>query len=53
MPIPTRERLNIGYDDIRTINERIVYASISAFGEEDRKRGAPDSTRRRFGREPG
>ena len=46
MPIPTRERLNIGYDDIRTINERIVYASISAFGERGPEAGRPgfDST---------
>ena len=41
MPIPTRERLNIGYDDIRMINERIVYASISAFGEKGTGSGAP------------
>lgn len=33
MPIPTRQRLKIGYDDIRKVNESIVYASISAYGE--------------------
>ncbi len=33
MPIPTRERLNISYEEIRALNERIVYASISAYGE--------------------
>lgn len=33
MPIPTRERLSIRYDDIRAMNERIVYASITAYGE--------------------
>ena len=33
MPIPTRERLSIAYDDIRAINERIVYATITAYGE--------------------
>lgn len=46
MPIPTRERLNIGYDDIRALNERIVYASISAYGEKGPEAGRPgfDST---------
>ncbi len=33
MPIPTRERLNISYDEIHALNPRIVYASISAYGE--------------------
>jgi crotonobetainyl-CoA:carnitine CoA-transferase CaiB-like acyl-CoA transferase len=33
MPIPTRERLNISYGDIRAINPKIIYASISAYGE--------------------
>lgn len=33
MPIPTRKRLNIGYDEIRAINPKIVYASITAYGE--------------------
>ena len=41
MPIPTRERLNIGYDAIRAINERIVYASISAYGEKGPEAGRP------------
>jgi crotonobetainyl-CoA:carnitine CoA-transferase CaiB-like acyl-CoA transferase len=46
MPIPTRERLSISYDDIRAINERIVYASISAYGEKGPEAGRPgfDST---------
>ncbi len=46
MPIPTRERLNIGYDAVRAINERIVYASISAYGEKGPEAGRPgfDST---------
>ena len=26
------ERLGIGYDDVRTVNDRIVYASLSGFG---------------------
>ena len=33
MPIPTRERLNITFEEIRSINDRIVYASITAYGE--------------------
>ena len=46
MPIPTRERLSISYDDIRAINECIVYASISAYGEKGPEAGRPgfDST---------
>ena len=46
MPIPTRERLSISYGDIRAINERIVYASISAYGEKGPEAGRPgfDST---------
>ena len=33
MPIPTRGRLDIAYEDIRALNPRIVYASITAYGE--------------------
>lgn len=33
MPIPTRKRLNIAYDTLRAINPRMVYASITAYGE--------------------
>ena len=33
MPIPTRGRLDIAYDDIRKLNPQIVYASITAYGE--------------------
>ena len=33
MPVPTRGRLDIGYEDIRALNPRIVYASITAYGE--------------------
>jgi len=29
----TAERLGVGYDDLREINRRLVYCSISAFGE--------------------
>lgn len=46
MPIPTRERLAISYEEIRAVNERIVYASISAYGEKGPEAGRPgfDST---------
>lgn len=46
MPIPTRERLAISYTDIRAMNERIVYASITAYGETGAEAGRPgfDST---------
>ncbi len=33
MPIPTRGRLDIAFEDIRALNPRIVYASITAYGE--------------------
>jgi crotonobetainyl-CoA:carnitine CoA-transferase CaiB-like acyl-CoA transferase len=29
----TAERLGIGYDDVRDVNDEIIYCSISAFGE--------------------
>ncbi|WP_254546735.1 CaiB/BaiF CoA transferase family protein [Halomarina pelagica] len=29
----TAERLGVGYDDVREVNEDVVYCSISAFGE--------------------
>jgi crotonobetainyl-CoA:carnitine CoA-transferase CaiB-like acyl-CoA transferase len=29
----TAERLDVGYDDLREVNEDVVYCSISAFGE--------------------
>jgi crotonobetainyl-CoA:carnitine CoA-transferase CaiB-like acyl-CoA transferase len=41
MPIPTRERLNISYEDIRALNAKIIYASISAYGETGPEAGRP------------
>lgn len=41
MPIPTRERLNISYEEIRAINPKIVYASITAYGETGPEAGRP------------
>ncbi|MEM7404802.1 MAG: CoA transferase [Pseudomonadota bacterium] len=46
MPVPTRERLAITYDEIRAIKADIVYASVSAYGEKGPEAGRPgfDST---------
>jgi len=41
MPIPTRERLAISYEDIHAINQKIIYASISAYGETGPEAGRP------------
>jgi len=40
-PVPTRERLEIGYDDIRKLNASVIYASISAYGESGPEAGRP------------
>ncbi|MEC7301277.1 MAG: CoA transferase [Pseudomonadota bacterium] len=34
MPLGPRERLRIRYEDIGPLNERLIYASVSAYGEE-------------------
>lgn len=46
MPIPTRERLSIGYESIKGLNKKIIYASISAYGEHGPEADRPgfDST---------
>jgi len=46
MPLGVRERLKIAWDDIRPLNPRIVYASLSAYGEtgEEAGRTGFDST---------
>lgn len=35
------ERLGLGYDDLRQVNERLVYASVSGFGREGRGASLP------------
>ena len=32
-PLPVRERLKIAYDDLLSINPRLIYASLTAYGE--------------------
>lgn len=32
-PLPVRDRLRLNYDDIRSANERIIYASLTPYGE--------------------
>jgi crotonobetainyl-CoA:carnitine CoA-transferase CaiB-like acyl-CoA transferase len=37
----TVDRLGVGYDDVRAVNERIVYVSISGFGQDGPYRDRP------------
>jgi formyl-CoA transferase len=32
-PFPVRNRLRLNYDDVRHVNERLIYASFSGYGE--------------------
>lgn len=43
MPSGPRERLKMRYEDVRGLNERLIYASISAYGE-----SGPESARTGF-----
>jgi len=43
MPSGPRERLGMTYEDVRTLNERLIYASITAYGE-----AGPESARTGF-----
>ena len=44
MPLPLRRSLNLNYDDIKDLNDRMIYASLTPYGEEgpDRDREAFD-----------
>lgn len=42
-PFPLRDRLNLNYDDIRSLNPSMIYASLSAYGE-----AGPDKDRESF-----
>ncbi|MFV2090079.1 MAG: CaiB/BaiF CoA transferase family protein [Pseudomonadales bacterium] len=42
-PLPMRRALNLNFDDIRPLNERMIYASLTAYGEE-----GPDKDREGF-----
>ncbi len=37
-PFPIRRALNLTYEDLRKLNERLIYASLSAYGEEGPQR---------------
>jgi crotonobetainyl-CoA:carnitine CoA-transferase CaiB-like acyl-CoA transferase len=45
-PMPVRERLRLAYDDVAGLNERLIYASLTGFGEAgaDRDQAGFDST---------
>ena len=45
-PLPVRERLRVGWEHVKDINPRLVYASFTGFGEEGPDRDQPgfDST---------
>ena len=45
-PLPVRERLGLRYDDIAPLNPRLIYASLTAYGEEgpEASRSGFDST---------
>jgi crotonobetainyl-CoA:carnitine CoA-transferase CaiB-like acyl-CoA transferase len=33
LPLPARGRLKVAYDDLKPLNERLIYASLTAYGE--------------------
>ena len=43
LPLPVRARLQIRWEDLQPQNERLIYASISAYGEQ-----GPDASRTGF-----
>jgi crotonobetainyl-CoA:carnitine CoA-transferase CaiB-like acyl-CoA transferase len=42
-PFPLRDRLNLNYEDIKSLNPSMIYASLSAYGE-----AGPDKDRESF-----
>lgn len=45
-PPPVREKLRLGYDDVKALNPRLIYASLTGYGESgpDRDRPGFDAT---------
>lgn len=45
-PFPVRDRLRLGYDVVKTVNPRLIYASFTGFGEDGPDKNQPgfDST---------
>ncbi|HEX3177762.1 MAG TPA: CoA transferase [Methylomirabilota bacterium] len=46
LPLDARARLRLRYDDLAPVNERLIYASVTAYGESGEEAGRPgfDST---------
>lgn len=40
-PFPVRERLKLRYEDVAHLNQRLIYASFSGYGEEGEDRNLP------------
>jgi len=38
-PLPVRETLKLRYEDLKPLNERLIYASVTAYGEEGPEAG--------------
>ncbi|HSI01936.1 MAG TPA: CaiB/BaiF CoA-transferase family protein, partial [Reyranella sp.] len=45
-PPPVRDKLRLGYDDVKTVNPKLIYASLTGYGETgpDRDRPGFDAT---------
>jgi crotonobetainyl-CoA:carnitine CoA-transferase CaiB-like acyl-CoA transferase len=44
-PPPVRRRLGIAFDQLSHINERLIYASLTAYGERGAEARLPCSTK--------
>jgi hypothetical protein len=49
-PLDARERLAIRHEDLAPLNARLIYASVTAYGESGEEAASPASTARRCGR---